>query len=382
MPSTKKAAVKTAPRSSAAPKKAAAKKTAKPVAGASKARPKKAAKKAPAARGAGTPKAAGKATKKATGRAAVKKASSRKAAPRKAATRKATTRRATTRKATTRKATTRKATTRKATTRKATKEASARKGTLSAAGRRRDATRRPVAPRGAGKGPAAIAGLAEEDQIRAAKFIPRETSAGSFAEERFLFPESYGVDRVRLLVRDPDWIFAYWDVSSDSMRKLVDDLGERAYALSRLTLRVVDPTSGGQSDILLPPGARWWYIRSDAARRTYRAEIGVTLPTGDFRVLAGSNTVVTPRVGPSRDKAERHLSYRDAAAMSAAEAADASRAERQAGLAGEAWAGGKRDAAEQRGGASESFRPRGGEKAEQGGASESFRPGASDAWRR
>jgi len=367
MPSTKKAAVKTAPSSSAASKKTtrasaapasaatkktATKKTAKPASSAPKAGPKKAVKKAPAARAAAS-KAVGKATKKATGRAAVKKTSARKAAA-----------------------------VRKPAARKPTEAAPVRKGALAAARRRRDATRRPVAPRGGGKVPAAIAGLAEEDQIRAAKFIPRETSAGPFAEERFLFPESYGVDRVRLLVRDPDWIFAYWDVSSDSMRKLVDDLGERAYALSRLTLRVVDPTSGGQSDILLPPGARWWYIRSDAARRTYRAEIGVTLPTGDFRVLAGSNTVVTPRVGPSRDKAERHLSYRDAAAMGVAEAAAASREERQAGLAGEAWAGGKRDAAEQHGGASESFRPRGGEKAEQGGASESFRPEASEAWRR
>ena len=252
-------------------------------------------------------------------------------------------------------------------------------------------------PRGSGLGPASrtrsrgvqatrpstIAGLAEEDQIRAAKFIPREPSAGPFEEERFLFPESYGVDRVRLLVRDPEWIFAYWDVSSDSMKDLVRSLGERAYALSRLTLRVHDPVSGGQSDILLPPGARWWYIRSDVARRTYRAEIGVTLPSGAFRRLAESNTVVTPRVGPSRENAQRQLSYREAGEVAAAEAAAAGRADRQSGLASRPWAAGRSDAAArgERGGASDSFRP-GGKGPDRGGASDVFGPGASDTHRR
>jgi hypothetical protein len=122
---------------------------------------------------------------------------------------------------------------------------------------------------------------------------------GLFEEDRFLFPETHGVDRVRLLVRDPEWIFAYWDVDPAGMKDLGRSLGERGLALSRLTLRVLDPVRGGSSDILLPPGARWWYIRTDSVRRTYRAELGVTLPSGEFRRLAESNTVVTPRVGPS-----------------------------------------------------------------------------------
>ena len=70
--------------------------------------------------------------------------------------------------------------------------------------------------------------------------------------------------------------------------------------------------SGGSTDILLPPGARWWYVRTDSSRRTYRAELGVTLPSGEFRRLAESNTVVTPRVGPSPERARRRMSYRDA----------------------------------------------------------------------
>jgi len=223
--------------------------------------------------------------------------------------------------------------------------------------------------------PRAVLGLSEEEQIRAAKYLPRELPKRLFEEERFLFPESYGQNRVRLLVRDPEWIFAYWDVKPESLEQLAKSLGERALALSRLTLRVVDPVSGGSSDILLPPGARWWYVRTDAARRTYRAELGITLPSGQFRKLAESNTVVTPRVGPSPERARRRMSYRAAGELAPADAALALQAEREANLAAEPWAAESVDGAAGAPGA-KGRTPR-------GGASDAFRPGgASDAFRR
>lgn len=237
-------------------------------------------------------------------------------------------------------------------------------------------------------GPGAVPGLSEEDQIRAAKFLPRELPKRLFEEERFLFPETYGVNRVRLLVRDPEWIFAYWDVSPAAMRELGRSVGERALALSRLTLRVVDPVGGGSTDILLPAGARWWYVRTDAARRTYRAELGVTLPSGEFRSLAESNTVVTPRVGPSAVRARRRVSYPEAGAIPLAAAIEAGEQERATDVAHEPWVAASVDGAAappqpgtapageeaRKGGASDAFRP--------GGASDSFRPGASDGFRR
>jgi hypothetical protein len=228
--------------------------------------------------------------------------------------------------------------------------------------------------------PRAVPGLSEEDQIRAAKYLPRELPKRLFEEERFLFPESYGQNRIRLLVRDPEWIFAYWDVKPETLTELAKSLGERALALSRLTLRVVDPVSGGSTDILLPPGARWWYVRTDAARRTYRAELGVTLPSGQFRRLAESNTVVTPRVGPSPEAARRRMSYREAGELLPAEAAAARETERAAGLAAQPWEadsvdGAAADAAAGTAGTSA--------RTPRGGASDAFRPGgASDVFRR
>ena len=79
---------------------------------------------------------------------------------------------------------------------------------------------------------------------------------------------------------------------------------KRVFALTRLTLRVGDADNGGARTILLPPGARSWYVRADATRsRAYNARLGYTLPSGEFREIAQSNTVVTPRVGPSPEAA-------------------------------------------------------------------------------
>ena len=156
---------------------------------------------------------------------------------------------------------------------------------------------------------AASASLNEEEQIESAKYLQPRTAPRVFEEERFLFPETYGVDRVRLLVKDPEWLFAYWDVSPQSVSTLRRELGERGLALTRLTLRITDPGHGGTSIILLPYGARAWYVHADKASRSYRALLGWTLPSGVFRTIAESNLVSTPRTGPSPDPAHRRLPF-------------------------------------------------------------------------
>jgi hypothetical protein len=162
--------------------------------------------------------------------------------------------------------------------------------------------------------------LSDEEKIESAKYLPRNARPKRlFEEERFLFPESYGSNRVRLLVKDPEWLFAHWDVDQRTLATLRKDFGERAVALARLTLRLADPGHGGASVILLPPGVRGWYVRADRAPRSYRAELGLTLPSGEFRSLATSNTVTTPRVGQSQARARRRVHFRaDAASVAAA----------------------------------------------------------------
>jgi hypothetical protein len=148
--------------------------------------------------------------------------------------------------------------------------------------------------------------------VLSAKYMPRELPPRVFEEERFIFPESYGVNRVRLLVKDPHWLFAHWDVDPRMREEIRRDKGERVAALARLTLRLTD-SSGTGAAIVLPEGARSWYLRAVPGHRAYRVELGLTLPSGEYRPLSQSNTVSTPRLGPSPEKATRKATYRLAA---------------------------------------------------------------------
>ncbi|HEY6554270.1 MAG TPA: DUF4912 domain-containing protein [Vicinamibacteria bacterium] len=243
------------------------------------------------------------------------------------------------------------------------------------------------APTGRGPGPrppVAAVGLSDEEQILAAKYLPRDLPPRLFEEERFLFPESYHVNRVRLLVKDPDWIFAYWDVDPKALEDIGKSLGERSMALARLSLRVSDPQNGGSTDILLPSGARWWYVRADSAARSYRAELGIILPSGEFRRLAESNRVTTPRVGPSASSARRRVALRPGTAPGVQDLPDESTTGEEPEARGPArgeralgpWTPPSVDG------------PPGGPEHDasrpaSGGASDAFRPGgASDVYRR
>ncbi len=224
-------------------------------------------------------------------------------------------------------------------------------------------------------------GLTEEEAIESAKYQIAGASRRVFEEERFVFPDTYGINRIRLLVKDPEWLFVHWDVDPESVAELRTAVGERTVALSKLTLRIIDPGNGGMSVVLLPPGVRSWYVRADSTRRAYRAELGLTLPSGEFRRLAESNTVVTPRVGPSNERARRVLSYREAQMIPSDVASAVSADEvRSASSAAGPWHPAAERVAPEAPVAADGWS---GERPAPGGASDTFGPGgASDVHRR
>jgi hypothetical protein len=119
-------------------------------------------------------------------------------------------------------------------------------------------------------------------------------------------------------------------------------------------------------------------VPARATGRAYRAEVGVILPSGEFRPLARSNSVMTPRVGRSAQKARTRVRYdpaRPMAAMAAAAgaAAIASGEEApgpEAPYSSDAPAGAWPDPGD---GQRPSARSRGGKAAERGGASDVHR---------
>jgi len=95
-------------------------------------------------------------------------------------------------------------------------------------------------------------------------------------------PMSYAENRCVALVRDPEHIFAYWDVDT-----------ETRVAGRPLVLRVHCLSEGRSFDIETDPQTLSWHLDA-TPNRTWRLEIHERLPEGGLRLLASSDEVTTP----------------------------------------------------------------------------------------
>jgi hypothetical protein len=113
-----------------------------------------------------------------------------------------------------------------------------------------------------------------------------------------------------LLARDPHWLYAYWDFSTEEISAVLTRLGAQEV---RPILRVFDVTyldfdgsnAWNHLDIELTPFATSWYIPVSRPDATYCAEVGYQSLDGRFAALGRSNVVSTPRDGVSPDSTLR-----------------------------------------------------------------------------
>ena len=115
-------------------------------------------------------------------------------------------------------------------------------------------------------------------------------------------PNGYGKDRIVLLVRDPYWLHAYWEVTLASVQRAEAALREDWHGAKPI-LRIFDvssedTTSSSEApirDIDIHGSVNNWYIDVPNPPRSYRVDIGYLSRRGRFYALAHSNVVTTPR---------------------------------------------------------------------------------------
>jgi len=115
--------------------------------------------------------------------------------------------------------------------------------------------------------------------------------------ELYPLPERYQQTEAVLMVRDPNWAFAYWEIAEQLQAELTmeQDLGQ-------LVLRVHDVElvnfDGGNSnsyfDIPIKLSDSSWYIYLPHPDCAYLFELG-TISERGYRILVRSNAIKTPR---------------------------------------------------------------------------------------
>lgn len=111
-------------------------------------------------------------------------------------------------------------------------------------------------------------------------------------------------DKIYLMVPDPYWLHATWDLSHQSVQRAEAALRQDWHG-ARPIIRLFDVTSTDTTstsetpirDIIVHGGCNNWYIDIQQPPRQYRADIGYLSRRGEFFVLARSNVVTPPKAG-------------------------------------------------------------------------------------
>jgi hypothetical protein len=111
-------------------------------------------------------------------------------------------------------------------------------------------------------------------------------------------------DRIVLMVRDPYWLHAFWELTSRSVERAQVALAQHWHtAMPTLRLLKLAGSSSEDSaetvarDIQIHGAVRNWYIDVQDPPSSFRAEVGYLTSEGRFHALARSNTVITPPPG-------------------------------------------------------------------------------------
>ena len=155
---------------------------------------------------------------------------------------------------------------------------------------------------------AAAAGARTKDSP--AKKSPDSQSLNLYSStdalQKASLPESYYQTYVTLLSKEPYVLYAYWEIAGDDIERLREAIGPEAEQ-GAYTLRVYDVTlvdfDGTNANYWfdldeLFMNNRYIHVGSDDA--TYVCEIGMRLPSGEFKSLARSNYIRAQRAGASQ----------------------------------------------------------------------------------
>ena len=127
--------------------------------------------------------------------------------------------------------------------------------------------------------------------------------------------DMYNETRLVVLVRDPEWVFAYWDIDAETRKRLGIPQGKHNRRMLIRWYDVTDlPRFDGHNahrvmDIEISDAARSWYQKMPESSRCWLADLGIIDDHGHFVAICRSNLVRTPRMTLASESEETLWMY-------------------------------------------------------------------------
>ncbi|MEQ8819119.1 MAG: DUF4912 domain-containing protein [Sumerlaeia bacterium] len=141
-----------------------------------------------------------------------------------------------------------------------------------------------------------------------ASYAAPEGSEEAFDESGVSLPSDYGQTMVSALVRDPDWIFVFWELSERTRSEFNLGRGQHERPLIVRLYDVTDIIFDGENahathDVPVNDYTSSWYVRTPQPGRNYVIDLATYTETGEFKTLARSGVVTVPKpaIGESAD---------------------------------------------------------------------------------
>lgn len=138
-------------------------------------------------------------------------------------------------------------------------------------------------------------------EVEAAKYQVSPSSESATEEDLRELDNFYGETHATLLVRDPYWIYVFWEINDATREQFLIPRGAHS---GQMMLRWYDVTdllefNGSNAhhtiDTDISDDSSSWYQHVPESNRCWCVDLGVIGENGDFLPICRSNTVQTPR---------------------------------------------------------------------------------------
>lgn len=119
----------------------------------------------------------------------------------------------------------------------------------------------------------------------------------------------YEQDCINLLVRDPHWVYVYWDISEKRKELLVHELGNEFVSKSVPALKVTNVSKNESFYVRINEFSTSWYVNVPDSNSIYVAEIGRKISDSFFISILSSNSIVTPGDSVSNESAAHFVNF-------------------------------------------------------------------------
>ncbi|OGO81020.1 MAG: hypothetical protein A2Y21_07695 [Clostridiales bacterium GWC2_40_7] len=122
-------------------------------------------------------------------------------------------------------------------------------------------------------------------------------------------PLEYEQDCINLLVRDPHWVYVYWDISKSRKDLLVREFGNEFMSKSVPVLKITNISKNQSFFVRINEFSTDWYVNVADTNCIYVAEIGRKVTDNFFISILNSNSVLTPGDSVSNDSFAYFVDY-------------------------------------------------------------------------